>query len=194
MSQNASLEVKGMRFAVGSVDISTATLVSEAQLREELARREPACEFLNPDVGGAKHFYLIEIRGPGSHTRNGAIGIASEGHGLAPQVAFNSRTDTMLVGFEKSIAQVDLATGRVGWRVDLESLFVQFLASPNGRVLILEEIGLRLLDEAGREQWRALKDIVEQWVQEQDCVMLRFMDMGSCRVRLADGTMEWISP
>jgi len=114
MSQNASLEGSGMRFAGGSVDISTASLASEAQLREELARREPASEFLNPDVGGAKHYYLIEIRGPGNDTSKGAIGIASEGHGWAPQVAFNSRTDSRSP-LRKSISLPDELVGGSTW-------------------------------------------------------------------------------
>lgn len=107
-----------------------------------------------------------------------SLGICSEGIGIQPQILLIPEFNALLVGSNNQIVAVDVVTGKIVFRIQLECTFYA-MTYLNDRqiVLVIGEIEIMAFDINGRMHWNFFtNDIIQDTSIENELLYLSFMD------------------
>ncbi|MCK4261455.1 MAG: hypothetical protein KAX49_20980 [Halanaerobiales bacterium] len=143
---------------------------------------------LGEDIYHADKFYVVEINLiKGENTQFG-IGIISENNGLKPNVLSFISENKIFVGFNSEVVLVDIIVGKVESRISLEYLFHSFFHLVDYKmIIVINEIGAIALTEDGKKVWEISTDIIENFIIENENLVLEFMDDEPIKVLLVNG-------
>jgi hypothetical protein len=117
-----------------------------------------------------------------------AVGVCSEGHGIAPQILPLSNRGLLLFGLNSEVVAIRADTGGIAYRVPLEFLFRSMVMLwDKGLVLVFHEIGVTALRDNGDTAWAFGRDVLEDAWLEDDTLHMTFMDSEPAAVELNSG-------
>jgi hypothetical protein len=144
--------------------------------------------------GAAEHpveFYSITVASRGSAAGRFAIGIFSEGQGIAPNLLLHPKTNALLLGFNREVVGIGVPERRVRFRIACDSVFFQFCWCAAAEIVLLfHEIGVIAITEEGNEIWRYSKDIVVDWSIEGGRLCLKFLDSPPVELLITGGSIQ----
>lgn len=117
-----------------------------------------------------------------------AVGVCSEGHGIAPQILPLPNRGLLLFGLNSEVVAIRADTGGIAYRIPLEFLFRSMVPlTDRGLVLVFHEIGVTALRENGETPWTFGRDVLEDAWLEGGTLHMTFMDSEPVAVELASG-------
>jgi hypothetical protein len=120
--------------------------------------------------------------------RRFAVGICSEGHGIAPQLLPLPNRGLLLFGLNSEIVAIRADTGLIAYRVPLGFLFRSMVPLPDSElILVFHEIGVTALREDGETSWTFGRDVLEDAWVEDGSLRMTFMDSEPATVELTSG-------
>jgi hypothetical protein len=177
-----------MRIAFNQHAIQLEASVTSEQLHKRLALCQEGRLLLGEENPLARKCSLIEILIERDPKHRFGVGLCHEGHGLAPYLLFQPGLSRFLIGFDWTVAGVNVPDGDLVINLPLDSVFYSFLQIPNSdMVLIQHETGLIMLAASGDSVWRFDKDIITTLNIEEDRVQVEFMDSPTVELGLSTG-------
>lgn len=162
---------------------------AEYQLLEFLHSRLPDMVMLGEEAESAKKFFAVELR-PAAHLEPcWTAGIRS--NGLTPELYMDRESSCLLLGFNESVARVQVPPTSPPTIIPLPFVFYTFLSVPHLRhVFVVHELGVVALDPSGETLWSVESDVLTRYDVDGDLLRLEFMDSEAMSVRLVDGQVE----
>jgi len=131
-----------------------------------------------------REFFRIEVREAGLAPAN--IGVLSYGIGVKP--AWLVRTEKLLVGFNESVAAIDLKRLELLSETRLLSLFWEFVECAHSRhVCALCETAVVAVTDFGRILWRMDTDLVTDFAAIGSVLEMKFADAPPLRLDMISG-------
>ena len=119
------------------------------------------------------------------------IGICSHGIGLEP--AIKRRGTTVWVGYNLSVAAIDVRRPALLWDLEIGSPIYSVIVEPtSNECIVIGEITLVRLDENGAEVWRHDTQIVTRHEIDEKELRVEFDESPPVRIDRASGRIvEW---
>lgn len=183
-----------MRTAVGYDSVWAQSWVHNADLISHLAASDLGYIHLGKDLDYVRAHYSLDILYGFSGEVRFGIGISTGGHALPPQFVIAEHEPRLIIGYEKTVAAIDVARHVMRWELSLDSFFQRIVpwSNPQGYV-IEEEIGLHMVTLEGKRLWSIVKDIISDLRREGNHLIATFMDSSCVKISVADGKCEWAS-
>jgi hypothetical protein len=122
--------------------------------------------------------------------RSWGIALISEGHGLKPHTLILDNK-TLVFGLNQKVVGIIADARQILFHLSFDSLFRAFIHLEEFKILlVLNEIGVIAITEAGSELWRYEKDIMTDCLIEERVLLIEFMDSPSVRLNLLDGSLR----
>ncbi len=178
-----------MQIAFGDYAVATERFETRDQMRGYLDRCESGHLWLGEEGEGRSRCDVAVVTAQRDAGYRFGLGIASEDHGLTPQILLHTSEPILLVGYGTSAAAVRFPEGRLLGRVELPFLFYRFAPTTRpGIVLGVCELGLSALTLEGAEVWvHTADDIVTDCQVEGDRVRILLFEGEAVTLRLDDG-------
>lgn len=124
-----------------------------------------------------------------SSVRQVTFGICCEGHGIKPQLLTLQKGSGYLLSVDDIIIGVDARTGEDLFRISFECSLVHSMSSigDQSKILIFHEIGVALINDAGKTLWNFSRDVVTISSVVRDVIHLSFMDEPPTRLSIDTG-------
>ena len=124
-----------------------------------------------------------------SGARQLTFGICCEGHGIKPQLFALEKGSGFLLSVDDVIIGVDARTGEDLFRISFERSLVHSMSSigDQSKILVFHEIGVALIDAAGKALWNFSRDVVTGSSVIGDVIYLSFMDRAPARLSIHTG-------
>ena len=136
------------------------------------------------------HFHSATVSLGWAGVSRFGVGICSEGHGLIPNLLLQPDAEVMVFGFNQEAVGINAKDGKINFKIPLDSLFYNFLTlNQRQLILVIHEIGVIAITEEGKEIWRYNKDIITDWVIEDDKLHLKFMDAPPISIETSSGVL-----
>jgi hypothetical protein len=117
-----------------------------------------------------------------------AVGICSEGHGIAPQLLPLPDRGLLLLGLNSEVVAIRVATGEIAYRVPLGFLFRSMVPLTDCQpILVFHEIGVTAIRANGETEWTLGRDVLEDAWLEDGTLRMTFMDSEAVAVELSSG-------
>jgi hypothetical protein len=118
------------------------------------------------------------------------VGICSQGQGIDPSLVPSDVTGDLWIGYNFSIAIVDLHSCVVKRVVDLGSLFHEILRiMDDGSAIVICELGALRIGGTGGIIWKVITDLVVGFSEQGDLLLLQ-TDGGTVRVDKGSGILD----
>ena len=117
-----------------------------------------------------------------------AVGVCSEGHGIAPQLLPLTDRGLLLFGLNSEVVAIRADTGEIAYRIPLGFLFRSMAPLPDGElILVFHEIGVTALRGNSETQWTFGRDVLEDAWLEDGALRMTFRDSEPAAVELTSG-------
>lgn len=178
-----------MRLCFSWSSIELQRYASRAEMEGHLAAFD--CKLVIGDSAEQEREFFSATIQPefrGAKARRLAVGVRSEGHGIAPQILPLPNCGLLLFGLNSEVVAIRADTGEIAYRIPLGFLFRMMVPlADKGLVLVFHEIGVTALRENGETPWTFGRDVLEDAWRENGTLHMTFMDSEPVAVELASG-------
>lgn len=179
-----------MQVTFGNNTITLQVWETKSEMLSYLSKCEAGSLLLGEDADQEMHFYSATVRLGQAGVNCFGIGICSEGHGLTPHLLLQPDAEVMVFGFNQEVVGINVKERKINFKIPLVSLFYNFLTlNQRQLILVIHEIGVVAITEEGKEIWRYDKDIINDWVIEDDKLHLKFMDAPPVSIEISSGAL-----
>lgn len=148
---------------------------------------------LGEDADFVEEQFIIDFEAGSSGDLKFELLINSEGHGLTPMILALPSKESIYIGYNSSVAKIDVSNRRIDNVMPLDSLFYRFIQTQtDGIILILCELGIVGISEIGEVLWRFSGDVIEDYELQYDSkiIVLRCMDNSVVRISTVEGKVQ----
>ncbi|MCX8565470.1 MAG: hypothetical protein ON057_000197 [Glomeribacter sp. 1016415] len=156
----------------------TETFSSVREIKQSFQDRYERWLILGSNHEAINECYSIESD---SNELDFGLGVAIAGTGIMPKIFFSEIYQTLYVGFDSYIAAVPIIQpfSTIESRLsELNWVFFDLFPLKNGNICVIDEIGAQVFTRDLTKVWSFIKDIVSDWVlnEEQGMLSLTLMD------------------
>lgn len=155
---------------------------SQAEFQAQLLRAVSSL-VLGQEIDRPAALFIVRFE-----TGTSVLGVRQEGHGLAPELLMQENGSAW-IGYNQSVALVDMADGHLITQVELPHLFYEFVPLPaSAPLIVMHELGALALDLRGQRLWQVDGDVVTDFRVEEGELLVSFMDGRTLAVDLRTGS------
>jgi len=189
-SRSKKWKVVKMQVTFGNNTITLQVWETKSEMLSYLSKCEAGSLILGEDADQEIHFYSAIVSLGWAEVNRFGVGICAEGHGLIPHLLLQPDAEVIIFGFNREVVGINVEDGKINFKIPLDSLFYNFLALNQWQLtLVIHEIGVVAITEEGKEIWRYDKDIIRDWVIEDDKLHLKFIDAPPVSIQILSGAL-----
>jgi len=133
---------------------------------------------LGSSAQSPRRFYVLEIVSHGGQQT--VVKLQCSHHGIRPSWIFSEHAGAIAIGFDASIAFVNITREREAVVRPLDGVFYEFVNQPDvDYVLVLHELGVAEFDFSGCERWSVSTPDITESAQVQEDGLLVVHHQGS---------------